>query len=186
MKNLIVTLIFVIFAIPSIAQTQKTNFKKVFTQSEKMIFLDSINKYRIKGGIAPLQYLSDAERFANVRLETIYNHLNDINVSVNHKQFRNNHLFHLHYGLLEDAFYFNETLRNNRKKNYIMITPSECIALFFQDEENMLHSLFNGWKNSPSHWNGMMDESYDTVALEMKKTNQGIIACLVLFEKFNK
>jgi uncharacterized protein YkwD len=58
--------------------------------------------------------------------------------------------------------------------------------LFFQDEENMLHSLFNGWKNSPSHWNGMMDESYDTVALEMKKTDQGIIACLVLFEKFKK
>jgi uncharacterized protein YkwD len=74
----------------------------------------------------------------------------------------------------------------DKKKSYLMPTPSECIAVFFKDESNMVESLFNGWKGSPSHWGGMMGESNDTIALEMKKTDQGIIACLILFEKYNK
>ncbi len=67
-----------------------------------------------------------------------------------------------------------------------MISPGECIALFFQDESNMVEALFNGWKGSPSHWDAMMGESKDTIALEMEKTDKGIIACLILFTIYKK
>jgi uncharacterized protein YkwD len=50
----------------------------------------------------------------------------------------------------------------------------------------MVEALFNGWKGSPSHWDAMMGESNDTIALEMKKTDKGIIACLILFTIYKK
>lgn len=182
MKKIIVALL--LLASPMFAQ--KGSFKKVFTQMEKQVFLDSMNKYRSMIGVHPVQYFNDAERLANVRIETIYNHLKDISNTITDKEFRKNHLYHLHYDMYIDFQLFNIRLKNDKRKNYVMIIPSECIALFFQDEKNMLEALFNGWKGSPSHWNGMMDETYDNVALEMKKTDHGIIACLILFKKFEK
>lgn len=158
----------------------------VLTKEDKRIFLDSMNKYRSMIGVKPVQYLNDAERLANVRIETIYTHLKEISTTISEKELRNNRLYHLHYGVYIDSELFNIRLRNDKRKNYVMITPSECIALFFKSEANMVEALFNGWKGSPSHWGGMMGETYDTIALEMKKTDQGIIACLILFERFDK
>ena len=158
----------------------------VLTKEDKRIFLDSMNKYRSMVGVKPVQYLNDAERLANVRIETIYNHLKEISNSTSEKELRENRLYHLHYGVYIDSQLFNIRLRNDKRKNYIMITPSECIGLFFKNEDNMVEALFNGWKGSPSHWDGMMGETYDAIALEMKETEQGIIACLILFEKFDK
>ena len=184
MKKIIVLLL--ILASPLFAEKGTSNFKKVFTQEEKQIFLDSMNKYRSMIGVKPVQYLKDVERLANVRIETIYNHLKDISDTISEKELRKNCLYHLHYGMYLDVRLFDVRLEMNKKKDYRMPTPSECIALFFQDDSNMVEALFNGWKGSPSHWGGMMDESNDTIAIEMKKTDQGIIACLILFKKYNK
>ena len=184
MKKIIVLLL--IIATPLFAEKGKSNFKNVFTQEEKQIFLDSMNKYRSMIGVEPVQYLKDVERLANVRIETIYNHLKEISDTTTVKELRKNCLYHLHYGQTIDVRLFDIRLKMDKKKSYLMPTSSECIAVFFQDDSNMVEALFNGWKGSPSHWGGMMDESNDTIAIEMKKTDQGIIACLILFEKFNK
>ena len=184
MKKILVLLL--IIATPLFAEKGKSNFKNVFTQEEKQIFFDSMNKYRSMIGVKPVQYLKDVERLANVRIVTIYNHLKEISDTTTVKELRKNCLYHLHFGMYLDIRLFDVRLEMNKKKDYNMISPGECVALFFQDESNMVESLFNGWKGSPSHWDAMMDESNDTIALEMKKTDQGIIACLILFKKFNK
>jgi uncharacterized protein YkwD len=184
MKKLIVLLLFL--ASPLFAEKGTSNFKKVFTQEEKQIFLDSMNKYRLMIGLKPVQYLKDVERLANVRIETIYNHLKEISDTTTVKELRKSCLYHLHFGMYLDVRRFDVRLEMNKKKNYSMISPGECIALFFQDESNMVEALFNGWKGSPSHWDAMMDESNDTIALEMKKTDKGIIACLILFTIYKK
>jgi uncharacterized protein YkwD len=184
MKKIIVLLL--ILASPLFAEKGTSNFKKVFTQEEKQIFLDSMNKYRSMIGVKPVKYLKDVERLANTRIETIYNHLKDISDTISEKELRKNCLYHLHFGMYIDVGLFDIGLKMDKKKSYLMPTPSECIAVFFKDESNMVESLFNGWRGSPSHWGGMMGESNDTIALEMKKTDQGIIACLILFEKYNK
>lgn len=184
MKKLIVLLL--ILASPLFAEKGTSNFKKVFTQEEKQIFLDSMNKYRLMIGLKPVQYLKDVERLANVRIETIYNHLKEISDTTTVKELRKNCLYHLHFGMYLDISLFDVRLEMNKKKNYSMISPGECIALFFQDESNMVEALFNGWKGSPSHWDAMMGESKDTIALEMKKTDKGIIACLILFTIYKK
>lgn len=184
MKKIIVLLL--ILASPLFAEKGTSNFKKVFTQEEKQIFLDSMNKYRSMIGVKPVQYLEDVERLANVRIETIYNHLKDISNTISEKELRKDRFYHLHVGMYLDVRLFDVRLEMNKKKDYRMLSSGECTALFFQDDSNMLESLFNGWKGSPSHWNGMMDETYDTIALEMKNTDQGFIACLIIFRKYNK
>lgn len=181
MKKLIVILILLVT--PLFAQKQKENFKKVFTQNEKMMFLDSVNKYRIKKGIHPVSYFPDAERLSNLRIKTVHKHVKEVFKQKTIEEFFEDKLEHLHYNIVWDFHSFKFHLKE-QKKDY-MFNPAECIALFFQKEDNMVEALFNGWKGSPSHWNGMMDESYDNIALEMKETDQGLIGCLILFEKFN-
>ena len=95
MKKIIVLLL--ILASPLFAEKGSRNFKKVFTQEEKQIFLDSMNKYRSMIGVKPVQYLKDVERLANVRIETIYNHLKDISDTISEKELRKNCLYHLEY-----------------------------------------------------------------------------------------
>jgi hypothetical protein len=112
--------------------------------------------------------------------------LKEISDTTTVKELRKNYLYHLHFGMYLDISLFDVRLEMNKKKNYSMISPGECIALFFQDESNMVEALFNGWKGSPSHWDAMMGESNDTIALEMKKTDKGIIACLILFTIYKK
>jgi hypothetical protein len=184
MKKFVVLLL--ILASPLFAEKGTSNFKKVFTQEEKQIFLDSMNRYRSMIGVKPAQYLKDVERLADTRIETIYNHLKEISDTTTVKELRKNRLYHLHFGMYIDVRRFDVRLEMDKKKDYRMLSASECIALFYQDESNMVESLFNGWKGSPSHWDGMMDELIDTIAIEMRKTDQGIIACLILFKKYNK
>lgn len=158
----------------------------VLTKEDKRIFLDSMNKYRLAKGLKKVEYYPDIEKLAKIRIKTISKHRKEVLSSITNEEYRKNHLYHLHFGLYEDMELFNIDLRNNRKKNYVMITPSENIALFFENDGKMVYSLFDGWKHSPSHWGAMMDETNDTVALEMEETDVGIIACLVLFERLNK
>jgi hypothetical protein len=162
------------------------DFKTVLSQTEKHIFLDSLNKYRLEKGLKKVEYSNDAEKLANNRIYTIYKHRKDILNSITKDEYRKNFLYHLHFGLYEDIEGFNINLRDNPKNNYIMINPSENVAIFFENNGKLLYKLFDGWKHSPSHWEAMMDESNDTVSLEIKETDQGTIACLILFKKFNK
>ena len=184
MKKIIVLLL--ILASPLFAQKGKIDFKKLLTHTEKHIFLDSLNKYRLEKGLKKVEYSNDAERLANVRIETIYKHRKDVLNSITKDEYRKNFLYHLHFGSYEDIEGFNINLRDDPKNKYIMFSPSENIAMFFENDGKLLYSLFDGWKHSPSHWKAMMDESNDTVSLEIKETDQGTIACLILFKKFNK
>jgi hypothetical protein len=184
MKKIIVLLL--ILASPLFAEKGTSNFKKVFTQEEKQIFLDSMNKYRLAKGLKRVEYYPDIENLAKIRIKTISKHRKEVLSSITKEEYRKNHLYHLHFGLYEDMELFNINLKSNRKKNYIMAIPSENIALFFENDGQLIYSLFDGWKHSPSHWDAMMKETIDTVALEMGETDVGIIACLVLFKRLNK
>jgi hypothetical protein len=162
------------------------SFKSIFTHSEKQLFMEWMNKDRGILNVPPVEYMKDVERLADVRIKTVYTHFKSISDSLTLTEIRQNNRYHLHYGMYLDTRLFQIRLEMNRSKRYYMIGTAECMAKFFQDEENMLKALFEGWKHSPSHWEGMMDESYTHMALEMKKTDQGYYACLILFEKFDK
>lgn len=162
------------------------SFKSIFTHAEKQLFMEWMNKDRKIRNVPPVEYMKDVERLADVRIETINKHRKDILNSITKKEYRKNFLYHLHFGMYEDIEGFNINLRDDPKNRYIMLRPSENIAMFFENDGKLLYSLFDGWKHSPSHWEGMMDEFFTHMALEMKKTDQGYYACLILLKKFDK
>lgn len=179
MKKIIVLLL--ILASPLFAKVENSNFKSLLTQTEKQIFLDSLNKYRLAKGLKKVQYSIDAERFAKIRTQTIYNHLKGLDSS----EFVNNYKSHLHFGLYNDYLDFNTKLE--LYGNYKMPIALENVIFIPRKEvDNLITRCFNGWKDSPGHWSAMMSESIDSISLNCETTNIGIIADLILYVKYKK
>lgn len=179
MKKIIVLLL--ILASPLFAKVENSNFKNLLTQTEKQIFLDSLNKYRLAKGLKKVQYSIDAERLSKIRTQTIYKHLKGLDSS----EFVNNYRSHLHFGLYNDYLDFNTKLE--LYGNYKMpIVLENVIFIPRKEVEDLLSKCFEGWKNSPGHWGAMMSEDIDHISLIIDKNDLGIIADLILFDKFNK
>ena len=179
MKKIIVLLL--ILASPLFAEKGTSNFKKVFTQEEKQIFLDSMNKYRLAKGLKKVQYSIDAEKFAKIRTQTIYNHLKGLDSS----EFVNNYKSHLHFGSYNEYLEFSTKLALYGSYS-ITLAFENVIFIPRKEVVDLSSTCFEGWKNSPAHWEAMMSESINHMSLIIDNNELGIVATLFLFRKFNK
>lgn len=165
----------------SLFNTKEIISKELVTMREKLILLDSINKYRTELGMKKLEYSVDAERLAKIRTKNISNHLKSLDSSEYVKSYKSQ----LHYGFALDHLIFNNKLELYGKK-YIMPFAYENVCHIPKMVDNLIIITFQGWKNSPSHWYAMMSEDVDHIALHYEESEIGIIADMILFDEMKK
>ena len=154
---------------------------------DKLRFLDSVNKYRIQKGIAPLKYSFHDDRLAKIRVRTIYKHVD----TLSDEEYKSNYLQHLHYKFEKNLIgYENKYV----PMDSVITAAGECAAglpkITFIIRTDMVNKIFQGWKNSPAHWKEMMCPDYTYIVLHWhidKKRDydlqKGGIFSLVLFNK---
>jgi uncharacterized protein YkwD len=154
---------------------------------DKLRFLDSVNKYRVQKGIAPLKYSFHDDRLAKIRVRTVYKHID----SISDEEYKSNYLQHLHYKFEKNLIgYENKYV----PMDSVITAAGECAAglpkITFIIRTDMVNKIFQGWKNSPAHWKEMMCPDYTYIVLHWhidKKRDydlqKGAIVSLVLFNK---
>lgn len=163
-----------------LSDSYATISKDLFPTQEKMILLDSINKYREEIGLKKLKYSIDGEKLANIRVNTIYNSIKNMDSS----KFVNNYKTELHTGLYEDYLDFNTKLE--LYGNYKMPFVLENVIFIPKKINDMIVKCFHGWKGSKGHWEAMMSESVDHISLASDSGEIGVVVSLILFDKFDK
>jgi uncharacterized protein YkwD len=154
---------------------------------DKLRFLDSVNKYRIRKGIAPLTYSFQDDKLARVRVRTIYKHID----SISDEEYQSNNLQHLHYKFEKNLISYDNKYIN---KDSIITAAGECVAhlgkMTLIVRSDLVNKVFQGWKNSPAHWKEIMCPDYTYIVLHWhidKKREydlqKGGIFSLVLFNK---
>lgn len=178
-------ILLVIFSVVSISAETQFKDSVFISNSDKLRFLDSLNKYRIQAGVKPLQYSFQEDSLAKLRSRTILNHLD----SISEANYMSDWIEHLHYNFDFDMLDYD---RKNVHKDTVLCWTAECSARLskFQKADDLINRLFQGWKNSKAHWEVMLDGRYEHIALNWIVDNQrhvrlqkGTIASLVLFSK---
>ena len=154
---------------------------------DKLRFLDSVNKYRIQKGIAPLKYSFHDDKLAKIRVRTVYKHID----SIPYEEYKSNYLQHLHYKFEKNLIgYENKYV----PMDSVITAAGECAAglpkITFIIRVDLVNEIFQGWKNSPAHWKEMMCPDYSYFVLHWhidKKRDydlqKGAVVSLVLFNK---
>jgi len=155
------------------------------TVLDKLRFLDSINKYRVKKGISPVIYSFHDDKLGRLRVKTIFKHIDSITV----EEYKSDPVTHLHWN-------FERDVRRYENKYVPMDTVitrgAECSAylgmLSILIKRDRVKDLFEGWKGSPPHWAQMMNPDFTHIVLSWtidRKSfeSQKLIASLVLFNK---
>jgi uncharacterized protein YkwD len=173
------------------SQKGKFNFSNLSDDTirtvDKLRFLDSINKYRVKKGIAPLTYSFQDDKLAKIRVRSIYKHID----SISDAEYKLNYLEHLHYKFEKNLISYDNKYIN---KDSIITASGECVAhlgkMNLIVRTDLVNTIFQGWKNSPAHWKEMMCPDYTYMVLHWhidKKREydlqKGGIFSLVLFNK---
>lgn len=181
MKTII--LIF-IMAFSMIAQTQsKTG--DIITNTDKLRFLDSLNKYRIEAGVPALEYSFQEDSLAKLRVKTLFNHVD----SLSEEEYKSDWQNHLHFNLRKDIKAYD---KSNVVIDSFINMYGECAARLsrFNETEDLINELFQGWKNSKAHWELMLSPNYKTISLFWFIDNQrefrlrkGTFASMVLLKK---
>lgn len=154
------------------------------TTSEKLRFLDSLNKYRIQVGVRPMEYYFEADTLAKRRFETTSNHIDSMSYDIRDlpkTEFRAN----VHYRFSEDEEWFNEKIV---PQDTTVTSIAECsgyltISNYLGFSDNIANAMFLGWKKSEDHWNMMMDARLKYVAIYWSMTNNGFIPILIMLDK---
>jgi hypothetical protein len=120
----------------------------------------------------------EVEALAKIRTNTIYIHLK----TLTQREYQKNYRVHLHEGFGMDALSFTARLTVKRSK-YNAAAISENVCHFAGFTDRVIPLSFEGWKNSPSHWEAMMAEDIDHISLHYKESDIGIIAVMILFIK---
>ncbi len=150
------------------------------TPEQKQEFMDSLNKYRIAAGSDPVKYDYYADSLAQLRIQTICSHLDDID----QEEYSANIRKYLHYNIDADYKTYEEFLIATKQDS--IGWSSECAAhlsKWMSNNPASIHiKLFQGWKNSQDHWNVMLDSRLRRIALAWKYHNGQIVASLVIFD----
>jgi hypothetical protein len=165
----------------------QTGFKTgdTITTFDKLRFLDSLNKYRALAGATPVKYSFQEDSLARLRVSTIYKHVD----SIGEVEFRKNVVEHQHHNWEADWYSYD---KKNVHPDTVLAYYAECTARLHKlvEVEDMVDKLFNGWKNSPEHWEVMMDSKYEYVTFDWFIDNQkhirlrkGVFSALVFFSK---
>jgi uncharacterized protein YkwD len=154
---------------------------------DKLRFLDSVNKYRIQKGVAPLVYSFHDDKLARYRVKTIYKHID----SISDQEYLSNYMTHLHYKFEKNLIAYDNKYIH---RDSIITAAGECVArldkMSLIVRSNLVNNIFQGWKNSQAHWKEMMCPDYTYIVLHWhidKKREydlqKGGIFSLVLFNK---
>jgi hypothetical protein len=160
------------------------------TSFDKLRLLDSINRYRALKDIPLLSYSFQEDSLARLRISTIYNHVD----SIGEVEFRKNVIEHQHYNWEADWYSYD---KKNVHPDTVLSYYAECTARLHKlvEVDDMVDNLFNGWKNSPEHWEAMMDSKYEYITFYWLNDSQyiesgkplplrrGYFGALVLFSK---
>lgn len=166
-----------LFATASLFAQSQFRTGDVIISEDKLRFLDSLNKYRTEAGVPPVKYSFEVDSLPKLRLKTILDHLQNISEFQYNKDFKK----HLHHNFFEDATKFD---KENIHADSTIAPLAECSArLQYDDNLDTIAKLFQGWKNSPSHWDAMMDSQFIFVSIYFEKTDKGFLASLVLSNK---
>lgn len=153
------------------------NVTNAQTLEEKISFVNKLNEHRKENALILFQYSNDTDSLAEMRINTIDSHLDTVGES-----WKIDYLHHLHYKFERDFCKYNvENISNDSTFTF----TAECVAQisFYHKNTNFVTELFNGWKNSKEHWKMILDKDLKYISLKWKKTDNGIIAVLVLFDK---
>jgi hypothetical protein len=174
-----------IFCISSLLATDRKNHI-AYTVSirDKLSIVDSINKYRNELGLEPLAYDVDMEKLPITRTSSIYAHLKSLE-SLESDEFKKNISKHLHFQFHYDQLSFHIKLVRSKSK-YTMPFAMENVAFLVGHADNVHLIMFEGWKNSPGHWNAMMSSSVNFITMNFASTDIGNIGDMILFSKFMK
>jgi len=155
------------------------------TALDKLRFLDSINKYRVKKGISPVIYSFHDDKLGRLRVKTIFKHIDSITV----EEYKSDPVTHLHWN-------FERDVRRYENKyvpmDSVITRGAECSAylgiLSVLIKRDRVKDLFEGWKGSPPHWAQMMNPDFTHIVLcwtidRRSFESQKLIASLVLFNK---
>lgn len=157
----------------------------IITKEDKMRFLDSVNKYRIEIGVPPLKYSFQEDSLARLRVMTIFRHID----SIGDVEWKKDIMEAQHYRFSEDIQQYD---KNNVHPDTVLSWQGECTARIgkLYKIEDLVDELFHGWKNSPAHWELMLDSTYEYMVLDWFIDNQrhirlqkGYFSALVLFSK---
>jgi len=176
-------MVFLVLALSfSLFNTNVASSTELVTLQDKLILLDSMNKYRTQLGLKKVKYSVAVEELTKIRTKTIYNHLK----TLTQDEYVKNYKVHTHEGFWLDSFTFSTGLKVKHSK-YLMDAISENVCYFMGYTDRVIPLSFEGWKNSESHWNAMMSEDIDHISLHYEKSDIGIIAVMILFyESKNK
>jgi hypothetical protein len=162
----------------------------ILNKEQKIRFLDSLNKYRIAGGLPIFKYSFQEDSLSRLRINTIFKHID----SIGETEYKKDIIEHQHHNWKED--WDNYDLKNVHKDTVISYY-GECTARLHKltEVDDMVNHLFQGWKNSKAHWNAMMSPEYEYITLHWLDDSQyvnsdkplylrrGYFAALVLFSK---
>ena len=157
----------------------------VLTEYDKLRFLDSLNYYREKSGVPLLKYSFQEDSLAKLRVATIYRHID----SLHNADVKYDYMEELHFRFDEDIKSYD---KNNVHRDTVLAWQGECSAHLsrFKTSSDWTMDLFNGWKNSPAHWEMLMESKYEYAVLHLYsdtdryfKFRLGSVASLILFSK---
>jgi len=169
-----------IFCISSLFATGKIHHTAYsVSMKEKLSIVDSINAYRIQLGLEPLAYFVKMEKLPIIRTTSIYSHLKTLK-SFESEDFKNNISKHLHIQFHYDQLSFHIKLVRSKSK-HTMSFAMENVAFLVGHVANVHLIMFQGWKNSPGHWNAMMSSSVNSITMNFASTDIGIIGDMILF-----
>jgi hypothetical protein len=181
MKQIIIFL----FAITSVFAQSQFKTEDIISTQDKLRFLDSLNKYRELAGVKPLEYSFQEDSLAKYRTSTIFNHLD----SISEEEYKSNITEHQHHSFFEDIIkYESKHIHVDTVVNW----SAECSARLskYNQPDDMVNELFQGWKNSKAHWSIMLDSRFEYIVFDWFCDNQrhirerkGTIASIVLFSK---
>ena len=155
------------------------------TPSDKLRFLDSLNYYRAKIGAPMLRYSFQEDSLARLRVATIYRNLD----SLHKASIKYDYMEALHFRFDEDILSYD---KKNVHPDTVLAWQGECSAHLsrFKTSSDWTMDLFNGWKNSPAHWEMLMESKYEYAVLHLYtdtdryfKFRLGSVASLILFSK---
>ena len=169
-----------IFCISSLFITDKKNYTAhTVSIRDKLSIVDSINKYRNGLGLEPLAYDVYIEKLPIIRTTSIYTHLKTLK-SFESDEFKKNISKHLHVHFHYDQVSFRIKLLRSKSK-YTMPFAMENISFLVGHADNVHLIMFEGWKNSPGHWNDMMSSSVNSITMNFVSTDIGNIGDMILF-----
>lgn len=179
------SIIILLFLVHGLCFSQSNRTGNFITKEDKLRFLDSLNAYRAEIGSIPLQYSFQEDSLARLRVATIFRHVDSISES----EYKSDYVAALHYKFKDD-------IRDYDKKNVhpdtVLAFHGECSARLskLSEPDDLISELFQGWKNSPEHWEMMLDSKYQHMMLYWFIDNdrhirlrKGTIAVLLMYTK---